>query len=268
MLKKIFDFYINSSTHVALAIVSFTLLTYLDLEIEIDLNLIFFVFLSSVSAYNFVKYAIIASFERVYMSKRLKLIQIYSFIVFLFLIYSLFMLKLATIFVVVAIVLMTLLYTLPIFPGFNNLRDFKGLKIFIIALVWVFCTVLLPLVESSLKLEINLALITYLIIRFLWVLILLIPFEIRDLKTDAKHLNTLPQLIGVKGAKLIGVSFIVISFVLFEVFHPAYQQSAFFIMGVLSLILLILSNENRSVYFTSFIVESLPIMWVLIYLII
>ncbi|MGO1752238.1 MAG: prenyltransferase [Psychroflexus sp.] len=266
-LKKIVDFYINSSTHVALAIVSFTVLTFIDLKIEIDYHIIAFVFTASVTAYNFVKYADIARFKHVELTPRLKVIQVYSFLVFLYLIYSLFFLSFTTLLVGFALVLLTLLYTLPVLPGFHNLRDLGGLKIFIIAIVWAVCTVALPVAASDAVFEINIQLIVYFMIRFFWVLILIIPFEIRDLKEDATHLNTIPQMIGVRGAKLIGIFFIVLSFVLFHIYHPDFKRLSFLFMSGVVGVFLLLSSEKRSLYYTSFAVEAVPVIWLLSYFI-
>lgn len=267
-IKKIFDFYINSSTHVALAIVSFVVLTYLDLGLVIDYELVFFIFAASVTAYNFVKYASIAGFRHIELTYRLRVIQVYSLLVFLYLIYSLFFLSLTSLLVGFGLVLFTLLYTLPVLPGFHNLRDLGGLKIFIIAIVWAVCTVVLPVVESEILFVIDPQLIAYFVIRFLWVLILIIPFEIRDLRKDATHLHTIPQLIGVRGAKLIGLLFICVSFLLFHIYHPDFKRLSFLLMSGIASLLLLLSTEKRSVYYTSFVVESVPILWLIIYFII
>ncbi|MDN6279481.1 MAG: hypothetical protein L0J45_00610 [Psychroflexus sp.] len=266
-IKKIFDFYINSSTHVALAIVSFVVLTYLDLGFAIDYDVVFFVFASSVTAYNFVKYASIAGFKHIELTSRLRVIQVYSFLVFLYLIYSLFFLSLTSLLVGFGLVFFTLLYTLPVLPGFHNLRDLGGLKIFIIAIVWAVCTVVLPVVESEAPFVIDLQLSAYFVIRLLWVLILIIPFEIRDLRKDASHLHTIPQLIGVRGAKFIGFLFIAVSFVLFHLFHPDFRRFSFLFMSGVASVLLFLSTEKRSLYYTYFVVESVPILWLLSYFI-
>ncbi|MGO2293809.1 MAG: hypothetical protein ACTH5N_00005 [Psychroflexus halocasei] len=242
------------------------MLTFIDLKIEIDYHLIAFVFAASVTAYNFVKYASIARFRHKELTWGLKIIQIYSFLVFLYLIYSLFFLSFAILLVGFALVLLTLLYTLPVLPGFHNLRDLGGLKIFIIAIVWAVCTVLLPVATSDAFYVIDLQLIVYFAIRFVWVLILMIPFEIRDLKEDAMHLNTIPQIIGVRGAKLIGIFFIVLSFVLFYIYHPNLGRLSFVFMSGIASVLLFLSTERRSSYYTSFIVEGVPILWLISYL--
>lgn len=221
------------------------MLTYLDLGLVIDYELVFFIFAASVTAYNFVKYASIAGFRHIELTYRLRVIQVYSLLVFLYLIYSLFFLSLTSLLVGFGLVLFTLLYTLPVLPGFHNLRDLGGLKIFIIAIVWAVCTVVLPVVESEILFVIDPQLIAYFVIRFLWVLILIIPFEIRDLRKDATHLHTIPQLIGVRGAKLIGLLFICVSFLLFHIYHPDFKRLSFLLMSGIASLLLLLSTEKE-----------------------
>jgi len=56
-------------------------------------------------------------------------------------------------------------------------------------------TVLLPIIHSGYELTITVLLI--ILQRVIFIIILMIPFEIRDLKYDDENLKTLPQLIGV-----------------------------------------------------------------------
>jgi len=44
-LKRLFDFYINSSIHVSLAVVALAVVTSIELDITIDIGLLFFCFL-------------------------------------------------------------------------------------------------------------------------------------------------------------------------------------------------------------------------------
>ena len=60
-LKRLFDFYLNSSIHVALAVCSLTWITLVDFNSGVDLNIIYFIFLATISGYNFVKYFVSSS---------------------------------------------------------------------------------------------------------------------------------------------------------------------------------------------------------------
>lgn len=100
-------------------------------------------------------------------------------------------------------------YGLPIFTLGDQkfgLRNIPGLKPFLITLVWVLSTVLLPILESK---ELHLTTVsmqdTTLLIakRFLFVFALTVPFDIRDLFEDNKlGVKTIPVIIGEKRAYL------------------------------------------------------------------
>ena len=114
--------------------------------------------------------------------------------------YQLFFLServIVTLFILVAI---TGLYALPVLPRHKNFRSLSGLKILIVAAVWAGTTVILPAISQLEEINWNVKVETFQ--RFMLVLILLVPFEIRDLKYDSAALKTLPQRVGVKGAKL------------------------------------------------------------------
>ncbi|GAB2985155.1 hypothetical protein GCM10027049_24520 [Mucilaginibacter puniceus] len=100
-------------------------------------------------------------------------------------------------------------YGLPIFTLGDQkfgLRNIPGLKPFLITLVWVLSTVLLPILEAK---ELHLTTVsmqdTTLLIakRFLFVFALTVPFDIRDLFEDNKlGVKTIPVIIGEKKAYL------------------------------------------------------------------
>ena len=55
-LKQVLDFYINSSIHVSLAVLSLSWITLIEFDISYDINVLFFIFYASITGYNFVKY--------------------------------------------------------------------------------------------------------------------------------------------------------------------------------------------------------------------
>jgi len=55
-LKQLFNFYINSSIHVALAVYALAYITLVEYDIEYDENVLYFVFYATITGYNFVKY--------------------------------------------------------------------------------------------------------------------------------------------------------------------------------------------------------------------
>ena len=140
VLKRLFNFYINSSIHVAIAVVCFTWLTYLEFNIDVDKKLLFFVFFASITGYNFVKYFGLAKFYRRSLAVWLKYIQVFSLFCFIGMIYFSFSLTRNALLIITGLGLLTFLYAIPFFPrnlikeNIKNLRAISGLKIYIILL--------------------------------------------------------------------------------------------------------------------------------------
>ena len=94
----------------------------------------------------------------------------------------------------------------------------------------------------------------------------MLPFEIRDLNYDEVRLATIPQKIGLKYTKMVGVFLLGLIFLL-EFFKD--ECASILILSVvliLTLLFLVLSNKNQSKYYSAFWVESLPILWLVILL--
>ena len=99
--------------------------------------------------------------------------------------------------------------------------------------------------------------------RFLILVSLLIPFEILDSKTDAKSLQTLPQQFGINNTKLFGI-LLVIPFITLEFIKT---NSSFLVLpiGIMTVLFIHFSSVERNKYYTSFWVESVPILWFLLW---
>lgn len=261
VFKDLFTFYINSSIHVALSVVSFAIITMLNFNIPVDFNICLFIFLGTITGYNIVKYAGIAGLHHSSLTKNLRLIQVFSLFIFLGLLFVIFSLSLNAILFSAIMGVFTLLYILPFFGGGRNLRALSGVKIYVIAFVWGGVTVLLPLINNIELLQWDVALT--LLQRFLFVFVLTLPFEIRDLKFDMAKLNTVPQIFGVGKTKIIGV------LILFVVLLMEFLKSASDFSSVISLILVIIllsvliirARIRQPKYYSSFWVESVPIIW-------
>ena len=272
-LKTIFRFYINSSIHVALAVASLCLITLIDFELSIDWNLIFFCFFATISGYNFIRYFGLAKFHHRSLAIWLKQIQIFSFICFIPLGYFTLQLERVTIYYLLGLGLITFFYAIPFLPkslfidGSKNLRAISGLKIYVIAFVWCIVTVVIPLINEGINIGHDAILTT--IQRFLYVLIVMLPFEIRDMQYDSLKLSTIPQQIGVKATKIIGVTLLVVFF-LIELFMDNRGATKMLILAAISLIVLwflLISKVQQPEYYNSFFVEGIPVVWFLLKLI-
>ncbi|WP_179335798.1 UbiA prenyltransferase family protein [Winogradskyella costae] len=273
VLKRIFNFYLNSSIHVALAACSLAWITLIELTIEYDKYLLSFIFFATITGYNFVKYFGIVKFHHRSLASWLKAIQIFSFIAFLSMCYYLLKLETETLMVIIILGIITFFYAIPImvpkkylFDDHKNLRQVSGLKVYLIALIWMFTTVLLPLLNNDGFMSSDGVIIS--VQRFCYVLVLMLPFEIRDLNYDSLKLATIPQKIGVKKTKIIGVV-LLSAFLILEFFKDELQEKsiiAIVIITVITLLFLLWSNKNQSKYFSAFWVEGLPVIWLLILL--
>lgn len=271
-LKHLFNFYLNSSIHVALSVYALTWITLIQFEIHYDKSVLYFVFYATITGYNFVKYFGIAKFHHRSLANWLKAIQVFSFIAFLAMCYYLLQLERHTLLLIGVLGLITFLYAIPIIPkkifidDQKNLRQIGGLKIYVIALVWTFTTVILPLYNNEQNLNAD-VLVTS-IQRFLYIIILMLPFEIRDLNYDSVKLATIPQKIGVKNTKIIGV-FLLMIFFLLEYFKDEISSSSIMVALVitfLTLLCIVFSSKKQSKYYSAFWVESLPVVWLILLL--
>ena len=138
--KFVLDFYVESSLHVALSVVS---LAYISLKLaheEISFSLLIFIFSSALFAYNFVKYYSIFKSEKIknIFYKLIFLITSISLIISTYIFLQLVII--AKIFVFIGAILV-LVYSIPINYRKNNLRNTNGWKIYVVVLTWVLLTV-------------------------------------------------------------------------------------------------------------------------------
>ena len=137
-------------------------------------------------------------------------------------------------------------------------------KVYVIALVWAGVTVFLPLINDDFNINVDVYITAFQ--RFVFVVVLMLPFEIRDLKFDNLKLATIPQKIGVKYTKGIGlvllIFFFFAEFFKNELTHGNISKTL--LIALITFCFLVFSNKKRNRYYSSFWVESIPIFWLLI----
>ncbi|WP_294072560.1 hypothetical protein [Winogradskyella sp.] len=256
--------------HVALAVCALTWVTLIQFEINDSKDVIYFVFFATITGYNFVKYFGLVKFHHRSLATWLKTIQIFSFFAFIAMCYFALQLNVESLLYLSVFGLITFLYAIPLLPtryfrdSQKNLRQISGLKIYVIALVWAFTTVFLPLLNSEIDIGYDAKIIA--IQRFVLVIILMLPFEIRDLIYDSVKLATIPQRIGVRNTKTIGAVLLLL-FMLLEFFKDELDNAMVIstsITGLITLLFVIFSNKYQSKYYSAFWVESIPIMWLVL----
>nr|WP_299385669.1 hypothetical protein [Allomuricauda sp.] len=265
--KIIFDFYLNASIHVALAVMSLTGVTLLLLNIEPNFFLLAFVFFGTVVCYNFIKYGVEAEKYLIVSNTYHKYIQVFSFFCFGLALWLLWHLGKNIWWATLVLSVVSALYAIPLLPKSGNLRSLGGLKIIVVALVWGGITVFLPVLHA--KMDFSWDVYVIFAQRIIFVLALLVPFEIRDLKYDAPDLRTLPQVFGVKNSKILGVGMVVVSFFLLFL-KDKLEMGEVLSLGVASAILIALFLSKTDMgkhYLASFWVEGIPMLWLGMYLV-
>jgi len=266
MLKRLFDFYLDASIHIALSVYSLTYISTLLLNIPLDENLSYFLFFGTIASYNFIKYGVEAKKYILVANRYHKNIQFVSLVSLVIALYYGFFLTYKTWFVIIGLVLYVGLYALPVLPKTKNLRSLGVLKVFIVALVWASATVILPVI--AVKNTIYWDAIVETLQRFMLVLVLLVPFEIRDLQYDTPELQTIPQRYGATKTKIFG-AFITVFFYFFTFLKNDISILDTLSKGILFLafgMLMLETGNAKKKYFASFWVEAIPVVWCLIIL--
>lgn len=257
--KQALDFYLNSSIHVALSCYALVRITFYVFHIQYDEAMTLFVFFGTIVGYNFVKYDALVRVKKKPIGNQLKIIAVLSFISVVLVGYYFFQLKLITQIVSFGIFAITALYTLPFFPNRKNARNWAGVKIYIVALCWVGATLVLPYINAEIPFTGNFFIKC--IQRFVLVFVLVLVFEILDLANDDPHLKTVPQTIGVKRTKILGFSLLIPFWILGILTFTLHDLVINLIMVLTLMLFILFANPNRSKYYTSFWVESVPIFW-------
>ncbi len=260
---KFLHFILSHSIFIACCAVGLCLETNLVLQQSMNFYLYGFVFFSTICSYNF--YWLISKF---YFSESLNgfVKSNYTFIVVFIggaigTCYFFSHLNKHYSFIIISI-LLTLLYSLPLWP-FSFTKKLQGLgfaKTILLSFTWAYVTCILPAVNNSLVLPNNLLLL--LIIRFLFMLMLCIMFDMRDVKIDKMNgLHSLATDFG--NLQLYKIFYIslglygLLSFIFFFYYGYLLQLIAPFIMGVICYIVFKKSLKSQGYTFYYFLVDGL-----------
>lgn len=267
--KKIVDFYIFSNIHVALAGFSMTKITLINFGITGILTPLFVAF-SILISYNFIRFYEIKNNRLIWFKDwffiNIKGILLLIFLSILGLATILFFtdFNLKSLLILFPFAFMTFFYAIPLFKIGKlevSFRNFPMVKIFSIVLSWAGISVFFPLYEADF--QFNSAVYIEFMQRIFILLAITIPFDIRDVKADSKTLKTLPQIMGINPSKVFGI-LLLFGFVLLEIFKENFTYVGFLIVLIISIItglFLLFSSPKRSRFYTSFWVESVPVIW-------
>jgi hypothetical protein len=267
---KLADIYIKSSLHVALAVTALACVTVWELHLMHDYLLYGFIFSSTVLSYNVTKYLSVAASHSIRLSQLLKWIGSITLLSLLATGVLLFYLPGDVIITAAGLGVLTIAYAIPISEGRKNLRNIYGVKILVIALVWAGVTVGLPVINSEMESLRAVAVLIETVQRLLFIAVLILPFDIRDYRSDEPTLGTLPQLLGVREAKILGIVLLSSCLLLEGIQQPVISDS-FLIFSVITVATALMVRRSMVVqtpYFASFWVEGIPIAWAVLLILI
>lgn len=260
-LKTLFNFYIDASVHVALAVYALIQVTCINYQIPFEDHLSLAIFFGVIVSYNFLKYAEGAEKYLIVKAKYTKIIQFFSFGCAGAAIYFMLKLPLRTWILLGILTVVSALYMIPVSRFGKNIRSLTGAKVFIVALVWALVTVVLPVLDN--KLEMTGDLIVETIQRFLYVVAVMVPFELRDLARDSKSLKTIPQLLGVGKAKMFGILIVLLLYLL-DFIKENIQLAQHLVLSLITILVIVFiafSKEDQKKYYSAFWVEGIPVIW-------
>lgn len=216
LLRKAFYFLIYTNLLIGLAAAAQTALTYSLLAVPVDLYVVGIEGFATLLLYNFSlllakpKSPQTSPFQRTrWVYRNEWLLWLNSGLAALLLLYCLFYIHFYSFLFLGGIGLLSILYALPFIPYRGErvgLRQIPGMKVFHIAMVWTFSSVCFPALEIYLSggdfdMRVFLMLV---FLKFIFILICTLPFDIRDMKQDSfYHLRTIPNIVGLRSAKLL-----------------------------------------------------------------
>ncbi len=262
---KWLQFILSHSVFISLCAFALCWQSFLLLHITIDYTICLLIFFATLSSYNF--YWLISKYH--FSDKRglLILLQQNFSNVFFFVIAAIGLLSCLyerTLLLppVIIAILLTLLYSVPLWPVklLAVTRKAGFIKTVLLAFTWTYVTVIVPSQEGIFIESVSVALLFT--ARFLFMLMLCIIFDSRDINVDKIHsLRSLATDVSRKALSLIMIivftCYIVTGFLLRYYFDDVEQVIAFFITGLVTLLVYRLSLKQRGYFFYYFLVDGL-----------
>jgi 4-hydroxybenzoate polyprenyltransferase len=159
------------------------------------------------------------------------------------------------------LLVLSIAYFLPII----KLRQNIIFKLLTLAFVWTTVTAVIPAILNHVTLFSSITVLHF-FSRFIFMIAICIPFDIRDLKIDqAENIHTLPQKIGETKTRWVAMVcmllYCVIIFVDFILrMYPHKISLALLIASIINALLISLSNSKRGEYFYVVLIDGTMIL--------
>lgn len=262
--NKAVDFYLNGSVHVSLSVFALVQMTFYFCHLPFDPVISIMAFAGTLFSYNFIKFAEFIYAHKNALSLKLKWISAISILALMAGTICFFMLNIKAQLATLGLLVLSVLYAVPVHKKVSNLRNWAGIKVYIVCFCWAAVTLLVPVVNAEGEITLDIAI--KFVQRFILVFVLIGIFEIVDLQYDDNSLKTIPQTLGIEKTKWL-LALLLIPFYVIEFFKIGFQPIQVWnnlAIVLLTLFFIIAASPNRTKFYTLFWVESVPIIWWLI----
>jgi 4-hydroxybenzoate polyprenyltransferase len=259
---------VYSNFWIALGASCFTASTYLMCDLSINYGYLLLVFFATLFAYNYQRLVRInllfppLSERQQWIKQHQKILRLTTLIAFAACVYLLLTtFRFSEIWILLPAFALVILYATFLITSQKGLRDLPFIKLFIISAVWVYITVVFPILKTQPE-EFSLWIILE---KLCFIMALAIPFDIRDVQYD-KHTKTLPTLIGITSAKMIALSLLLTSYALQWMFVNTINPIALAAFYAFTALLILNANIHRKELFFSGLLDGVLVVYLLIYL--
>lgn len=266
---KIINFLLYSNIYIALCAVAMTAQTLyaLDITIETSPALLGLVFFSTLVIYALHRLVSLDKVDPALEVERFNVIgnykqhiQFYAALGVLGGGLVFFYLNLKTQIALVLPALLSLGYVIP-FLGKRKLRlrDVNFIKIFLIAVVWAYVTVLLPLLELNIALDGRA--VGMLLERALFIFVITLPFDLRDWEIDQRNgVQTIPAVIGVGSTVRLAFIVLIAWWLLCWFLYPNSILVALGISGLSTALFVAIAPKQKHDYFFTALMDGTMIL--------
>jgi len=204
-LSSLGYFLSQTNLFISVAAVCSLFTVYITFDMDVDLHLGSFIFFSTLFTYNVQR--ILGKIGNT--SAQVRTNQLFVTIGFLGMSIFIWRLNPFQFFLLAFCGFLSIAYAYPVIPlgkARIPLRMLPRAKLWVIVMVWVLSTVVMPIYFTNLP---RLVMFLYVLHHFFFIAALTIPFDIRDLKSDSPRQKTIPQNIGVKNSIRLSIIFLI-----------------------------------------------------------
>lgn len=245
--------------------------TWIRFGLPVAYNVILFVFLSTLLVYTFqriLKFLFVKQHSELYnwCVKHYKFLIIQCLLALLGLIPLINQMPVIVLYALLTAACFSLLYLFvsPLTLKITGLRHMPFVKSVLISVVWSMVTCIVPLVYYE-NIPISKSEISWLYIEhMLFIYVLMIPFDSRDVEIDSEKMKTLPQMIGTRNAHLVG-SMILLTFLLVSELSGAPRPLPVLLAYGVTAMVMLLQLKNKTFLYYLYIIDGMIYLYAILF---